>query len=108
MITQSSLVHLVKLLVGEKLKFSNEVNIMTVDTDTEEAMREIARFIENVAPGYGFSVLVFPFGDDFPVSHYISNSRREDMIKALREKADVLESGLDIPVVPGASPASQV
>ena len=60
-------------------------------------MRDIARDIEKqIDEKYGFAVLVFPFGEGGQVAHYISNARREDMIKALREKADILEAGLDI------------
>ena len=68
-----------------------------IEQDTDGTMRLIADVIkEKVGDKYGFAVLVFPFGDKVRAAHYISNSRREDMIKALREKADVLEAGLDI------------
>ncbi len=73
-----------------------------MEIDSDGAMRDIAGMIndyvnQGVAPGkYGFMVLVFPFGDDVRAAHYISNASREDMIKALREKADVLEKKLDI------------
>lgn len=68
-----------------------------IEKNTDGAMRLIADYIKTkVGERYGFAVLVFPFGDEQRAAHYISNSRREDMIKALREKADVLEAGLDI------------
>jgi len=65
--------------------------------DTERTMRMIAEDIGNkVGKEYGFMVLVFPFSDGVKTANYISNCSREDMIKALREKADVLERGLDV------------
>ena len=72
--------------------------MLPIETDTDECMREIARNIESkTGKKYGFAVLVFPFGNKERTAHYISNSNREDMIKALREKADVLEQKQDIP-----------
>lgn len=44
----------------------------------------------------GFCLVVFEF-NKAGVADYISNANREDMIKFLREKADILEAGLDIP-----------
>ncbi len=44
----------------------------------------------------GFSLLLFDFGEE-GIAHYISNGNRDDMIKILREKADVLEQNKDIP-----------
>ena len=71
--------------------------MLPIEIDTDECMRDIAKNIETKTGGkYGFAVLVFPFGNDERTAHYISNSKREDMIKALREKADVLEQRLDI------------
>jgi len=68
-----------------------------IEIDTDVTMRMIADEIKvRCGDGYGFMVLVFPFGDSERTAHYISNARREDMIIALREKADVLEKGLDI------------
>jgi hypothetical protein len=75
----------------------------TIEQDTGETMRDIARFIESVAPGYGFSVLVFPHGQETRAAHYISNCHREDMIKVLREKADILENRLEIATIPGTA-----
>ncbi len=43
---------------------------------------------------FGFTILVFPLGNP-GVSNYISNARREDMIKTLRETADRLEKKED-------------
>lgn len=45
--------------------------------------------------GVGFAILLFRF--DGPETTYGSNSRREDMIKALRECADRLEARSDSP-----------
>lgn len=68
-----------------------------IEVDTYNTMRALGEVIsQDVAPGYGFMVLIFPFGGPGKTANYISNCKREDMIKALREKADVLEAGLDI------------
>ena len=44
----------------------------------------------------GFALIVFNFHEP-GISNYISNARREDMIKSLRETADRLEKNQDIP-----------
>ncbi len=69
-----------------------------INTDTDEAMRHMAKYVEQYTMGdYGFMILVFPFGENpTRIGHYISNCDRESMIKALREKADVLEQNMDI------------
>lgn len=70
----------------------------SIEDCTDQTMRDIADNVkENVGDGFGFMVMVFPFGEDTRAAHYISNAKREDMIKTLREKADVLEAKLDIP-----------
>lgn len=74
-----------------------------LEQHTDQTMRDIADNVkEKIGEGYGFMVMVFPFGEE-KTAHYISNARREDMVKALREKADVLEAKLDIPNVGLAS-----
>lgn len=42
----------------------------------------------------GFALIMFPF-EPGSRADYVSNARREDMIKALREAADTLERGDD-------------
>ena len=44
----------------------------------------------------GFALLLFDFNDP-SIGNYISNTKREDMIKTLRETADRLEKNQDIP-----------
>lgn len=57
-------------------------------------MREIADAVRRRIPrGMGFAVLVFHY-DAGPAS-YISNAQRPEIIKALREQADVLERRMD-------------
>lgn len=69
-----------------------------IEINTDKTMRIIADDIKaKCGEEYGFAVLVFPFGEAGRTAHYISNARREDMIKALREKADTLEAKRDIP-----------
>ena len=48
---------------------------------------------------FGWMVLVFPIEEGTKTASYISNCTREDMINALREKADVLERKLDHPPI---------
>lgn len=48
----------------------------------------------------GFALVVFPFGAG-GVGDYISNGPRVDIIKAIRETANRLESNQDIPVAKG-------
>lgn len=74
--------------------------MLPIEKDTDGTMRQLADSMEEYIgkEKYGFMVMVFPFGEDVRTAHYISNSNRADMIKALREKADVLEERQDIPV----------
>jgi hypothetical protein len=58
----------------------------------------LARVLEdylNAACGrhVGFALLIFPFLNEGTGADYVSNGKREDMIKFLRETADRLESG---------------
>lgn len=64
----------------------------------ERILRDLAAGIEQIFPGMGFAVIMFDFGAP-GVSNYISNAQRSDMITALRETADRIESNQDIPAV---------
>lgn len=65
-------------------------------SSTDEIMRALGDAIKAVIPeNFGFALVIFPFSKP-GTANYISNARREDMIKALREKADILEKGGDI------------
>ena len=60
--------------------------------EAERKMQSIARIVGNMVPqGWGFAVLCFSFGED-GFMNWVSNARRHDMIKALRETADKLEN----------------
>lgn len=53
---------------------------------SKDAMQEIAKFIENrVGKKYGFSVLIYEHGTGDGRLNYVSNSKREDVIKAMKE-----------------------
>ncbi len=66
-------------------------------TTVEETAQHIGRMIGNaMPPGWGFALVTFTFGEGGYVS-YISNAEREDMVRALRECADKLESRKDFP-----------
>lgn len=59
------------------------------------AMQEMANKVAKMLPKeFGFAILVFPLNKK-GVSNYISNAKREDMIKFLREQADSLEKQTD-------------
>jgi hypothetical protein len=49
-----------------------------------------------IPPGYGFALLMFSFGEDGFLTH-VSNANRADLVKLLRECADVLSRGADSP-----------
>ena len=76
------------------------INMGVIEGNTDLFIRGMGKVLDACLNGdkqkYGFMLLVTEFGKDPGVGHYISNCKREDMIKALREKADVLEKGLDI------------
>ena len=56
--------------------------------EAERKTAEIGRIIGDQMPkGWGFALLVFSFGED-GFMNWISNTRRADMVKALRECAD--------------------
>jgi hypothetical protein len=58
-------------------------------------MREVAKALKTALPGMGFALLVFPF-DSPGTANYISNGRREDMIKAMKETVARLEAGFEL------------
>jgi hypothetical protein len=68
----------------------------------EDLMRILGQGIDytlrdNVGPK-GYALIVFDFHEP-GLSNYISNAKREDMIKALRETANRLEKNQDVPVI---------
>lgn len=66
----------------------------------ETRLRALAQVIEQALPaGLGFALHIFTWGGGH--AGYISNARREDMVRALREAADTLEAGADSP--PGSN-----
>jgi len=79
----------------KRIKMTDKPNI---EIDFAGTMRRMGDNVsEEIGNKYGFMILVFPFnGGSGSAAHYISNANREDMIKVLREKADVLEAKGDI------------
>jgi hypothetical protein len=58
----------------------------------EIGMKTFATIIQEMLPeGLGFTLIVFPFGEDKTLTNYISNAQRADMIACLRETADRIE-----------------
>lgn len=75
------------------MKRSKAQRLLTI----EATLRDIAGTIGPLFPqGTCFALMVFDVGDKGHAS-YITNARREDMIKALREQADRLEHGAVAP-----------
>ena len=68
----------------------------------EDLMRLLGSAVEHTLKdnvgNKGFALLVFEFHEP-GIANYISNAKREDMIKSLRETADRLEKKQDIPAV---------
>jgi len=63
----------------------------------KRSAQQVARLIdERLPPGFGFALLVFSFGEHGYLTH-VSNAQREDLVKVLRETADVLEANRDSP-----------
>jgi hypothetical protein len=60
----------------------------------ERAARELGQAIgESLPEGVGFALTLFDFGAGGMLA-YVSNAQREDMIRALREQIERLESGV--------------
>jgi|GEM_PF-2509148 len=56
-----------------------------IQADLVERMNALAFLLEEEAlPGWGFALLVFPFGKEGRMN-YISNAERSDMVKAMKE-----------------------
>lgn len=62
--------------------------------ELEALSRSIAEALTEALPeGLGFALLVFDFGEGGNLA-WISNARREDMVRALREQLARLEAGM--------------
>ncbi len=59
--------------------------------EEEEHLTLIGEVLQKEFPGKGFALLVFQFNEP-DVCNYVSNAKREDMVKALRESANRLEN----------------
>lgn len=83
---------------------------MNTAADQDRFLRKLANVLDEVLAQefehrIGFALFVFEFESDKDdkaaldkAANYISNGRREDMIKFLRESADRLENNEDIGV----------
>lgn len=66
---------------------------MTTRAYLEASAAEIGTFIASVLPhGVGFALLVYDFGEKGNLG-YVSNGKREDMLKAMREFIEKNERG---------------
>jgi hypothetical protein len=53
---------------------------------SKNTMQDIARYIQKqIGPQYGFTVLIYEHNTDSGRMNYVSNSQREDVIKAMKE-----------------------
>ncbi len=57
--------------------------------------RKIDKTVQAFGPNMGFTLMVYPMNSDASIGQYVSNGRREDVVKALREFADHLENTVD-------------
>lgn len=69
---------------------------------TKELMRGLGTGVDEAAEHVmgrkmAFVVLLADFGTDLATGNYVSNIKREDVIKMLRETANRLEKRQDIP-----------
>lgn len=56
------------------------------DAYTRDRMQRLASLIDNELPdGWGFFVMAFPFGDAKGRMNYVSNAKREDVHRLMRE-----------------------
>lgn len=54
--------------------------------DTKDIMQDIAKDVAKRLPeDFGFFVLVFPFNNADGRANYVSNGKREDVIKSMKE-----------------------
>lgn len=69
--------------------------MMTPEEYTKDQMKQIGRLVDNEIPvGYGFLVLVFPFGGpDEGRANYVSNANRSDIKKVMAEFIDGTRPG---------------
>ena len=64
-----------------------------MDKAIRETSNSIGRLIgQSLPPGWGFALLVFPFAEGDGRMNYISNGKREDMLTALKELVERMES----------------
>lgn len=75
------------------------IEILTVDISSgdqlgQERMRDVANKLANDIPGLGFALFVYEKNKP-GITNYVSNSRREDMILALRETLKRFENKED-------------
>jgi hypothetical protein len=54
------------------------------DADTREIMQKFGEIIGTLVPGYGFFLMIFEFHTQGR-ANYISNAKREDVIKSMKE-----------------------
>jgi hypothetical protein len=66
--------------------------------ETEQLMRGLGKVIDLAIDHKGFVLVVFEF-DKPCIANYISNAKRENIIKALREMADKFERNKTIPAI---------
>lgn len=79
---------------------SRDEELLRLHRAAEARLRGLAdRISEQLPEGIGFALVTFTVGEG-GYAGYVSNARRADMIKALRECADKLEAKRDSP--PGA------
>ncbi len=79
---------------------------MEQQTNPDEIMQQIATALtyvlkKNLGKNIGFVLITFDF-KNAGITNYISNAKQEDVVKGLRESADIIESGNYIPTTQGS------
>ena len=67
------------------MKLREDEREQPVEAHHYAAMNAVASVLKEVFAGYGFALLVFPFDRNDGRMNYISNSRRADMLRAMKE-----------------------
>ena len=71
---------------------TNMAKLVRMERVNREVGALIGESIKQSGGGYGFALFMFSFGDD-PEMTWISNANRVDMVKALKEFIESIESG---------------
>lgn len=58
---------------------------LPIEDQHRALMNDLAHELADLFKGYGFALLIFPFGEQDGRMNYISNAPRKDMVAAMEE-----------------------